>query len=196
MLIRRPVRLAAAASALAAILVCATAQATVVVALSRAEMARRADLIVRASVLGHQSRWNEDGSQIITLTELRVTRWIKGNATSSTLVLRQLGGTVGDTRSHIAGDPQLGQGDDVVLFLRRGDQLGGRAVVYLYAMAQSAFHVTRSRSGALRVQRDLEGLTFAVRDGEQLRLVEPAAEPGEALDTFLAELASLVAGGR
>lgn len=188
---RRLARVAATASALAAVLVCASAQATVVVALSRPDMVRRADMIVRASVLGHTSRWNEDHSQIITLTDLRVTRWIKGNATTSVLVLRQLGGTVGDTRSHIAGDPQLAQGQDVVLFLRRGE-----GVVYLYAMAQSAFHVERSHSGALRVQRDLDGLTFAVRDGDQLRLVEPSAEPGESLDSFLADLASLVAGAR
>ncbi len=191
MIARRSLRLAAVASALAIALVCATAHATVVVPLTRADMAHRADLIVRATVLGHTSRWNEDGSQIITLTELRVTRWLKGNATSSVLVLRQFGGTVGDTRSHIAGDPRLEQGQDVVLFLRRGD-----GVVYLFAMAQSAYHVVRSRGGALVVRRDLDGLTFAMRDGAQLRLVEPGTEPGEALDAFLASLASLVAGAR
>ena len=46
------------------------------------------------------------------------------------------------------------------------------------------------------MRRDLDGLTFAVQEAGHLRMVEPGAEIGEPLDAFLAELSTLVAGGR
>jgi len=187
-----PRRLAVAAAVIASLFVAATASATVVVPVSRASMTAGTDLIVRATVGGRQSRWNEDGSQIISLTELHVTQWIKGNGPETTLVLRQFGGRVGNLESRIAGDPQLEAGKDVVLFLRRGDG----PVVYLYAMAQSVYYVEHTRGGRTTVRRDLDGLTFAMRDNGQLRLMEAGHEGNEPLDAFLTELRSLVGGAR
>ena len=54
------------------------AEATVAVQLSRAELVAQSDLVVRATVLGVTSRWNEDQSQIISLTTLRVSETVKG----------------------------------------------------------------------------------------------------------------------
>jgi hypothetical protein len=167
------------------------AAATVVVALSRAELVDRSDLIVRASVVDQRSTWNADHSQIVTLTRLRVATYLKGTGAAE-LVLRQFGGTVGQLTSRVAGDARFAAGQDVVLFLRRGE-----GVVFLTALAQAAYYV--QTTSPQRVRRDLSGLTFAViQPNAPMALVEPEAEPAEALDAFLRDVARLVtpAGAR
>ena len=57
----------------------------------RAELVAESDLVVRATVVDVTSRWNEDHSQIISLTTLRVSEVVKGDNVESELVLRQLG---------------------------------------------------------------------------------------------------------
>lgn len=162
------------------------ARATVVVPLGRADLVNRSDLVVRATVLDQQSDWNADRSQIVTLTRLRVAGYLKG-AGPAELVLRQFGGTVGQLASRVAGDARLEPGQDVFLFLRRGE-----GVVFLTALAQAAYYV--QPSSPPRVRRDLSGLTFATRDPNgQMTLMDPGAEPAEPLDAFVRDVTRLVA---
>lgn len=151
------------------------AEATVAVEMSRAELVAQSDLVVRATVVGVTSRWNEDQSQIISLTTLRVTEVVKGDVTETQLTLRQLGGEVDGLVSRIAGNPVFTQGQDAVFFLRRGP-----GVVYLTGLAQAVFYV---EPGAAFVHRDLHGLTFARLNpnGGPMRMYEAPAEAPEAL---------------
>lgn len=178
--------LAAAMSLGAALLFSPPAEATVAVPVDRAQQVGLSDLIVRATVTARSSMWNADHSQIVTLTRLRVTAWVKGAGTSE-LVLRQLGGTVGDTVMQVSGDAHFTVGQDAVLFLRRGD-----GVVFLTAMAQSAYYVQGRADGTPMVHRDLHGLTFArMRDG-QMQFSEPGDEAPETLRHLLDELNVIV----
>lgn len=186
-----PLRRLGAAIALAATLSFApAAHATVVIESPRAELVDRSQLIVRATVSGATSRWNEDGSQIITLTTLRVTEYVKGSG-PSTLTLRQLGGQVGDVASRVAGDARFESGQEVFLFLRQGE-----GVVYLTALAQAAYYVQR-QGGEVMVARDLHGLTFArMAAGERMEIVPPPNDPAETLTHLRDDVRRLMGGAR
>jgi hypothetical protein len=183
-------RAALVAGALGLFLSMAPAHATVVVPLSRPQLVERSDLVVRASVVSQSSRWNDDQSQIVTLTRLRVTSYLKGSG-SQELVLRQFGGTVEGLTSEIPGDARLAPGQDVVLFLRSGD-----GVVFLTALSQAAYLVIHSPGQAPRVRRDLHELTFAREQGGRMVLTEPSAEPEETLQQLLGAVSALVRGGQ
>lgn len=178
--------LTAAASLAAALLFSHPAEATVAVQVDRTQQVGLSDLIVRATVTARSSMWNADHSQIVTLTRLRVTAWVKGSGASE-LVLRQFGGTVGDSVMQVSGDAHFTVGQDAVLFLRRGD-----GVVFLTAMAQSAYYIQSRADGTPMVHRDLHGLTFArMRDG-QMQFSEPGDEAPETLRHLLDELSVIV----
>ncbi len=142
------------------------AEATVAVQLDRAQLVDMSDLVVRATVLGATSRWNEDHSQILTLTRLGVAQYIKG-AGPGELVLRQFGGQVGELVSRIAGDAHLEAGQDVVLCLRRG-----AGVVYLTAMAQAAWVVTPVQGAEPVASRDLSDLTLTRFVNGRMQVIE------------------------
>jgi hypothetical protein len=163
------------------------ALATVAVPVSRATLVQRSDLVVYARIGARQSAWNDDHTQIVTLTELSVRQYLKG-AGPETLLLRQLGGTVDNLRSRISGDPEFSPGQDVVLFLRQGE-----GVVFLFAMAQAAYFVDPATSA---VRRELDGIVFAIGTGRDMRLVEPGQEPRESLTHLLADIRALARGSR
>lgn len=166
------------------------AHATVVVPLTRTELVQRADRVVRATVGAQRFMWNEDHTQILTLTTVQVREtWV--GAPVSTLTVRQFGGAVDGLVSAIPGDGHLVPGQDVVLFLRQGTD-----VVYLTALAQSVYVVDSSR-GAPTVARDMSDLSFAARDANNVvRLVAPVADAAETLAHLRADVVRLARGAR
>jgi hypothetical protein len=182
----------AAALGLAATLTFAptSAQATVVVPLSRQEMVDRSDLVVRATVLAQQSFWNGDHSQILTHTRLRVDAWLKGSG-SQELVLEQLGGSVDGLESRVAGDGWLSVGQQAVLFLRAQNGL-----VYLTSLAQSVYFIDAAPSGRLTVRRDLTQLSFARPVNGQYQIASAPLELAETLEHLTADVTRLARGAR
>ncbi len=175
----------------ALMLLTSPAEATVAVELDRTQLVEMSDLVVRATVSAASYRWNEDHSQILTLTRLSVTQYIKGNGPSE-LVLRQFGGQIDGLVSHIAGDARLEPGQDVVLCLRRG-----AGVVYLTAMAQSAWFVTPVQGADPVATRDLTGLTLTRFVNGRMQLIEPVASAApESLTRLLSSLATVASAPR
>lgn len=161
------------------------AEATVAIQLDRPQLVAMSDLVVRATVGNASSRWNEDHSQILTLTRLTVTQYVQGDGPAE-LVLRQFGGELDGLVSRIAGDAHLEPGQDVVLCLRRG-----AGVVYLTAMAQSAWFVTAQPGVEPVATRDLSGLTLARMVNGRMQIIEPAATSApESLTHLLTDLAA------
>ncbi|MEI8258666.1 MAG: hypothetical protein WCJ30_23580 [Deltaproteobacteria bacterium] len=183
-------RLATLAGLLTILLLAAPAAATVVVPLTRAELTGRSDLVVRATVVGQQSQWNDDHSQIVTLTRLRVDAWVKG-ASPQELVLEQIGGSVDGLTSRIAGEAYVQRGQQAVFFLR---VQGAR--VYLTALAMSVYYLDAAPSGQLMVRRDLSQLTFARPTNGQYVVAEAPVEISETLEHLLADVTSIVRGAR
>lgn len=82
--------------------------------ISLERMSRESHAIVFGSVLSSYSQWEE--KNIYTYTTVRVKESLKGN-NSSTITVKQLGGTVGEIGQEVSGSPRLVLGEDVVLFL-------------------------------------------------------------------------------
>lgn len=188
---RRALTLHLVMAACVAVLVPAlTAHATVAIALSRAQLVSRAELIVRATVGEQRSTWNETHTQIITFTTLHVSRVWKGQS-QPVLVLRQFGGSVDGLTSRVNGDATFRQGEDAVFFLRQG-----AGVVYLTALAQSVY-VVNQQGAVPTVERDLHGLAFTtLQSGGPTQIVEPAPESYETLAHLVADIAQLLEGAR
>ncbi len=184
-------RAALGATLALSMLLTAPAEATVALEVDRAQLVEMSDLVVRATVGNATSRWNEGHTQILTLTRLTVTQYLKG-AGPGELVLRQFGGELDGLVSRIAGDAHLEPGQDVVLCLRRGD-----GVVYLTALAQSAWFVSAQPGAAPVAYRDLSDLTLARMQNGRLQVVDrPVSEGPVALSQLLSNLAGLAQRGR
>jgi hypothetical protein len=159
-------------------------QATTVLLLTRQQLVQQSDLVVRATPGQPESRWNKERTLITTSTRLQVRSFLKGSGPKE-LVLEQLGGKVGEDALVLPGDAQLTPGEDVVLFLRNGEQ----GAVNLTALAQAAYHVHGDK-----VQRDLSGLQVMRKVGGKLRPMPHKPEPREPLAKLMADVVRIVRG--
>jgi hypothetical protein len=93
--------------------------ATIVVPYTLAQRTQKAEVIVVAQVESLYSNWDDEGREIFTYITLRVLEKIKGNFEGDQIVLKHLGGVVGNVESHIPGMPQFARNEKVLVFLGR-----------------------------------------------------------------------------
>ena len=95
------------------------ANATTMQSLSLTQKTQRSDRVVVASVERIQYEKHPTLHRIYTLTTLKVLDSLKGDAKPNMhLIVRQIGGTLGEWTQHIAGDAKFVQGEEVLVFLR------------------------------------------------------------------------------
>jgi hypothetical protein len=121
-----------------------SAQAVLMSPLGIDELTRKADLIIRATVLDKTCLRDEAG-RIYTRVNVRVSEVWKGvlptNAAPNALAIVQSGGTVGDVREEVSGEVQYDVGEEFVAFLvfnQRGEPV-------TIGLAQGKFHVWRGQ---------------------------------------------------
>ena len=150
---------------LSALLGSTHAGATTLQALSLSDLVDEADLIVVGEAISSRSDFDERG-RIITDHELRITGVWRGPATSS-LRVRSLGGSVGETGMRVPGSATLQTGSRYLLFLRRGP---GDNHLRCVGMSQGAFPIRgdASESEAMPAGRG----AHLVHRSPQGRLVE------------------------
>ena len=93
------------------------AEATLIRAFSLPELHRAADEVVTGTVAAADSFWNEGHDTIYTDYSVTVESTVKGSR-RKTIVVRLMGGTVGDRELVVAGNATLEPGERVLLFLR------------------------------------------------------------------------------
>jgi hypothetical protein len=164
---------------------CQSADATTALLLSREELTERATAIGRVTVGRATTRESDDGTSIVTRTELTFTQCLKG-ACGTTATVEQVGGTFNGKTQRLIGDGHLQPGEDAVVFLTAG-QGRDSGVSFLTALALSVYHVD-ARGLA---QRDLEGLGLMRRSNGRLEHaeVDEKPEPVEKLMTDLVRIA-------
>lgn len=175
-------KLLAVLAAIVLLGVSAAADATTMLFLSREELVKRSDLVVRVRVGKAVTTESEDGRALVTRTELDVVQLLKGKA-DGRVVVQQRGGTYRGKTQKVLGDAALKPGEDAVVFLRRDEE----GKVYFTALALSVYHV--DAKGTAR--RELDGLELARYNGGKL---EPSGhverpEPVESLMTDIVRLA-------
>lgn len=102
-----------------------------------------ADYIVRAKIKSVHSEWSHESQRpkIYTYVELEVLETIAGNPPQP-LVLRLLGGKVGDQEMILEGGPEFAPGEEHVLFV----QGNGRLIVPLVAVMHGDYLVERDEA--------------------------------------------------
>ncbi len=94
------------------------AGATTWIVPEKEEMLDTADAVVLGTVSGVRSVQAFDGSQIQTEITLRVHEGFKGAVAGDEIVIREVGGTVGDARQWVFGAPEYHLGETVLSYLK------------------------------------------------------------------------------
>jgi hypothetical protein len=149
------------------------AGATTAVLLAREELLVRSDAAARVTVGKAVSGLSEDGTRIVTRTELAVTRTLRGEPAAQ-LVVEQIGGTFSGKTQRIAGDAELTPGEDAIVFLRQGAE--GRW--HFTALSMSVYHIDKNGMAS----RDLRGISLMRREGDRLVPIPAPAEAPEPTD--------------
>lgn len=137
------------AAALLATLLPSGAGASLARAVSLAELVNRSEQIVVGTPLEAHARWETLGGQrrIVTYTRVRVDAAIDGGGDSSEVLVRTLGGHVGDIGQVVSGEAVLSIGQPALMFLGRAAD----GVLGVTAMAQGHFPLRKDSHGTLRL---------------------------------------------
>ena len=178
----------ALASVLVAVaLVClsTTAAATVMEYADTGDLVEISDVALRGEVVEQKSLFDSSQGRVVTRTTFEVAETYMGEV-DGRVTIEQWGGHTGEETSVIPGDARFQVGEEVVVFLRRGD--AERDVLFLSAMAQSKFAVHRDGNAPI-VSRDFSDLVLLEQksDAEKLR-VSGEVEELEAFEATLEEL--------
>jgi hypothetical protein len=138
-------------------------------------MGELSTLVVRGTVAGVRSYWNEQRTKVFTETRVTVDETYKGTAGSEVRIV-QPGGVVGHVKVNVSGALRWKQGEEVLLFLepyRRGTyQVSG--------FSQGKFGIERDpETGRMYVEHPpLEGIELVgAPEGEAGAVEAPARIP-------------------
>ncbi len=180
---------AALALAAAVLFGAAEARATIARYLPLEEHLALSSLVVRARVGAHVFKDGADGRPRQETT-LQILETFKGrNGAGTRVIVRQMRGPVGEGFLAIPGDPELREGDEIVVFLRTD----GGGVHFLTAMAQSKWDVLRDGEHAT-LRREIKGTAFYV-DDDPRKVIEPSVEAPVPLPVFAETVRSILAAG-
>jgi hypothetical protein len=165
--------------ALIATLLTAPAFATTVPRLNLDQLVQRADLIVQGHVESVYSQWDEERRLVFTYISIRVDESFKGERRRSVLI-RQVGGTVGTIQMSIAGVPQFKSGEMAIVFLKHLDDSAFQVV----GMSQGLYKIVENFAVSNMFGVDL----FDSRTGEISKPLIGGRAPLEQLKTKIREL--------
>lgn len=180
--------IAATAVALAIVGLCTVpGSASVTEALDLLQLVRESDAVVVGRAVHSEAHW-DSRRRIVTDVTVEVERTMKGDAAEGEqLVLRQLGGSIGELGMRVAGEPQLGVGDRAVLFGRRMRGTHLRPV----GMSQGVLPV-RVEAGVEMVHPGGAGLALVRRVRGQVVTAPPALLDPRPLDEVVADIRAAV----
>jgi hypothetical protein len=86
------------------------------------ELAVSAGKIVHGTVVSSESRMEEDGT-IFTYTTVNVIEDLTGTVREGTIVIRNMGGSVGERRLAVSDVPAFTKGEEVILFIEAAPRI-------------------------------------------------------------------------
>ncbi len=176
----RPRRAIAGAAAVCGLMAALPAAATIVVPLTIEEMAVRARAVVCGRVVKRSSAWDEAHKRIYTDTEIEVLDRIHDEAkVPAKIVLRALGGEVGDIGMSVSGTARFQVGEEVLVFVRSDPVQADKFQVI--GMSQGKYRIERPGGQDPVAVPGLAGLSFARPNAETGAMViqRTAHAPGQ-----------------
>ena len=86
------------------------------------DLSKGADIILTGKVTQQTSSWNENNTRIYTEATIQVEEYLKGIGNESSVVVRYLGGEVGDVGELYSHMPRFEDKEEVLVFLTRDEQ--------------------------------------------------------------------------
>lgn len=80
------------------------------------QMTKESNTVIIGKVMSSYSVW--EGNKIYTYTTFQINEILKDDGLGEYVVVKQLGGTVGDMTLDVPGTPELTKGEELLLFLR------------------------------------------------------------------------------
>ncbi|NOQ97758.1 MAG: hypothetical protein GQ561_06300 [Calditrichae bacterium] len=148
------------------------------------ELTQESNLIILGTVQEVECRWeNRVQGTINTFITVNVFDYLKGTD-DSRVVVKQLGGQIGDWGDVISGTPVLRKGDEVILFL-----VENKESYEIHSIALGLFRVYSNDLGEKMVINDLRNVNLIDPvTGNQVEADE--ANPSFTLFTFLNQVRS------
>ncbi len=146
------------------------ARASTLVSMSLDQLTEASSDIVQGQVTRQICRWNESHTQILTLTSITVEQVYKGNS-PPTVVIEQMGGTVGNMTVFVPGEMTFQPQGEYVLFLEPASA-GSR--YRLVGMTQGAYRIYLDAA----THQDRVILPSFSRLQAELQPIGPADPPG------------------
>jgi len=168
----------------------ATSEATTVVRMGLQEMTASSTSIVHGTVVGIESRWNEDATMIVTDVSVQVAESLKGDR-AGVVVVTQPGGTLDGLRTEVPGASAFELGDEVVLFLAPDPSRQMR----INGLFQGRLQVTADPKTGKKLIRGmpLDARAFlSPSSSGGVADLPPSADRPVSLDRFLGDLRQLV----
>jgi hypothetical protein len=171
---------------LASLLLVPVAHATIVEALTMAELVQEADHAALVEVVALDAHYDEL-DRIVTDATVRVIEPLVGpDAPGDTFVVRRIGGRVGDLALRIEGEPSLQLGERVIVFV---EEVAG--VLRPVGMSQGVMRVVRDENDVEVVTPGGAGLSLVRPGGGALAPGRPALGEPTPVDEVLAEIREL-----
>ena len=122
-----------------------------------------ADMIVTGKVVNQKSEWSSDKSKIYTNVTIQVDEFLKGSNNQNKIVIKNLGGevgNVGETYSHV---PTFQDDEDVLLFVKKSTKdeslrvfEGDEGKLTLYKNKKTGEKVTSKNIKASEMKKEIK----------------------------------------
>jgi hypothetical protein len=152
-------------------------RATTAVMLTNAQLTTSSRVILLGDVQSVKSQWDDTDQNIYSYVKIHVSRILKGHLRAEQIVVKQLGGTVGDDSAVVFGAPDFRAGQRVLLFLNTSSD-GTLRTAHLF---MGKYDIVDDKAGRSHVQRTVDG------DAVQLLRRESSGD-----ETNTADLASFI----
>lgn len=86
------------------------------------DLSKGADVILTGKVTQQTSSWNENNTRIYTEATIQVEEYLKGTNSGNSVVVKYLGGEVGDVGELYSHMPRFEDKEEVLVFLTRNEQ--------------------------------------------------------------------------
>lgn len=181
-------------SAAVALLVCSAfavpAGATTLQRASLEDLVAANSKVVVGEVLDVHSRWNDEGTFILTDVRVAPLHVVKGKVAAKEMTVTLMGGTVAGLTTLIVSGAELLPGRAYVLFLGEQDLPGAPAALTVRDHCQGAFDLAVNRKGELRARSQAhDQILVADRTGAHLAAGGSAGFEFNGLMTTLREIA-------
>lgn len=152
-------------------------KATSAVMLTDEDLIVSSRAIIYGKVISIESQYDENQENISTYIKIKVKQVFKGKLFEKEIVIRQMGGTVGDITQKVIGTPEFKLNEEVLLYLNTADD--------------GALRVAHVFMGKFSVIKDKDK-TYVLRQVGSATIIEPQGRSKEQTITNKMEFAAYV----